>query len=83
MASAQKGLFENIKPWLDEEQCRTCECLQLALIQIEMDDEENMSVVVAPHKIFHEQMHPCLGCEPCPPAQALVDYVQSLRNMSS
>ena len=56
MASAQKELFESIKPWLDEEHCRTCECLQSVLIQIGLDDEENMSVLVAPHKTSHEQM---------------------------
>lgn len=73
-----RDLFEKLRPWLDDDRCRTCDCLQGALTQIELDDETDTKELVSPHKVTREQMHPCLGCNPCPPAEAWAEYIRSL-----
>ncbi|MHC4503573.1 MAG: hypothetical protein ACYTFI_09730 [Planctomycetota bacterium] len=73
-------LFDKLRRSLDEERCRTCDCLQGALAQMELDGGEGMAARVEPHKVGRDRMHHCLGCDPCPPAEALSDYIRELRS---
>jgi hypothetical protein len=79
-AGPQKTLLERLGPWLKEERCKTCDCLQGALVQIELDSGEEMKGLVKPYRVPRERMHHCLGCEPCPPAEALSDHIRASRS---
>ncbi len=79
-AEAQKTLWEKLGPWLKEARCRSCDCLQGALVQMELDGGERVGALVAEHKVPSEQMHSCLGCDPCPPGEAWTDYVRIQRS---
>ncbi len=69
-------LFEKLRPWLEDERCLTCDCLQGALVQAELDGGEETAALVEPLKVPRERMHHCLGCDPCPPAGALSEYLR-------
>lgn len=75
-AGARRTLFEKLRPWLEDERCLTCDCLQGALVQAELDGGEETAALVEPLKVPRERMHHCLGCEPCPPAEALSEYLR-------
>lgn len=61
---------------LPRDECRTCDCFQGFLTQLEIDAEEDVSVILCPHKEVKEKMHGCLGCDPCPPGAAFADYLK-------
>lgn len=58
---------------LDE--CRTCDCFQGFLVQLEIDSKTDVSGLVSPHKVPRGNMHSCLGCDPCPPGGAFAQYL--------
>jgi hypothetical protein len=72
----QNVLLERLRPWLSEERCRTCDCFQGALVQLELDGGESAKRLVEAHRVPSEQMHACLGCDPCLPAEAWVKYIR-------
>ena len=76
-------LFDKLRLSLDEERCTTCDCLQGALTQMELDGEDGVARLIGPHKVGRDRMHHCLGCDPCPPAEALSDYIRALRSDES
>ncbi len=78
--SAQTELFEKLRAWPNEERCRTCDCLQGALTQLEIDGDGQLKALAAKHRIPSEQMHACLGCDPCPPAEFWAEYVRESRS---
>ena len=64
----ERVLLEALKPWLANGRCRTCDCLQAALAHLELDGDEELRAFIAPHRVPPDQMHGCVGCDPCPPA---------------
>jgi len=58
------------------EQCRTCDCFLGFLTQLALDADSDVSDILAEFKIERDAMHGCLGCEPCPPAEAYARYLQ-------
>lgn len=67
--------LERLKEFILIEKCRACECLQGALVQLKKDrpewEEEIGSLLVPAY-----EMHKCLGCDPCPPAEVWVGYLK-------
>ena len=68
-----KDLVENLKRSMIRDECKDCECLQGVLVQIEIAADEDVSEITGPLKVSAEQMHSCLGCDPCPPAEIFGD----------
>ena len=68
-----KDLVENLGSAMCRDECRNCECLQGVLVQIEIVAGEDVSEITGPLKVSAEQMHSCLGCNPCPPAEIFGD----------
>jgi hypothetical protein len=46
----QKALFEKLRQYLDIERCKACECLQAALIQIELDADSETAALAKAHR---------------------------------
>jgi len=61
---------------LVRDECMTCECMQGFLTQLETDTGEDITNLVAPFKAQPDEMNPCLGCDPCPPAELYADYLR-------
>ena len=74
-ASLLRGATESLR----HEECRTCECFQAFVTQLEIDAAEDLAAITVRWKIDREAMHPCLGCEPCPPADAYARYLNTVR----
>lgn len=75
---ADRKLFNALKPWLARKRCRTCDCTQAALAQLELDGSQTVGRLAARYRLPASKVHPCLGCEPCPPAEAWAAFIQSL-----
>ena len=73
-----------LQPFVHEEKCSACECLQGALVELRLTLDElpeaperarllsgigNAMQVGAPHA--------CLGCEPCNPGNILADFYRT------
>ena len=66
-------LVENLRASMCRDECRDCECLQGVLVQIEIETAGDVSSITGPLKVPPAQMHSCLGCDPCPPAEIFGD----------
>ena len=58
------------------DECRTCDCFQGYLTQLEIDATEDVSDIVGPFKVTNEEMHACLGCDPCPPGTTFSEHLK-------
>lgn len=68
-----KDLLEKLESSMIRDECSSCECLQGVLAQIEIDAAEDITDLTDTLKVSPAQMHSCLGCEPCPPAEIFGD----------
>lgn len=57
---------------LPRAECRACECFQGFLVQLEIETAEDIRDLTGPLKVNPFEMHHCLGCDPCPPAEAFI-----------
>ena len=58
------------------DECRTCDCFLGFISQLELDSQEDVSDMTNPLKVPKEQMHGCLGCNPCLPAEVYSKYIR-------
>lgn len=70
-----KRYLEVLSKYRDVEKCMGCECLQGALIQLKRDRPEWGKEIDSLLLPTHE-MHKCLGCDPCPPADIWATYLK-------
>ena len=68
-----KALVEKLRSSICRDECYDCECLQGVLVQIEIVLDEDVSDITGALKVPTAQMHSCLGCDPCPPAEIFGD----------
>jgi hypothetical protein len=64
---------------LPRQECKTCDCFQGFLTQLELDSRDDVSNLTAPWKVKRDEMHGCLGCDPCPPAAAFAEYLKEIQ----
>jgi hypothetical protein len=69
------GRIERLRGLTVKEECRTCDCLQGYLTQLDLDCPEAADLIT-PLKVPRAKLHGCLGCDPCPPAAAFSDYLR-------
>jgi len=62
------------------EDCYTCECFLGYVTQLELDTDEPLQPLLSAYKPDKRLIHSCLGCDPCPPADAYANYLQA-RNL--
>ena len=61
---------------IPRQECRSCDCLQGFLTQLELDATEDITDLTAHLKVPKASMHGCLGCDPCPSAEAFSSYIR-------
>jgi hypothetical protein len=69
------ALLSKLSRQLPLEECNSCECLQGFLTQLEMDLGEAAPPELARLIVPREELHGCLGCDPCPPGDAYAAYL--------
>lgn len=72
-----KAVLERLEQAADREACWSCERLQKFVKQLELDAAEEARYLLEVYEVRPERLHGGLGCEPCPPADVLVQYVRS------
>lgn len=60
--------------------CLTCECFLGYLAQLRIDSDAQCKEAFAPYKIKREDIHSCLGCDPCPPGDLYAGYMKQKQN---
>ncbi len=72
---AERDLLDVLKRIAENERCRECECLQGAAVQLMVDTSDAaVHAEARALRVERSRLHPCDGCEPCPPADSLVVY---------
>jgi hypothetical protein len=71
-----RRLLEDLERHVPRDECRSCDCLQGFLKQLELNAAEDVRDLLAPHVVPRDTMHGCLGCDPCPPGAAYADYLR-------
>lgn len=77
---AVKRFVERLCDQLPHEECRSCDCLQGFLTQLEIDATDDAADLTGPLKVNSSEMHGCLGCNPCPPAELFSEYLRKQKN---
>lgn len=71
-----RRLLKLLREDLPRQECTTCDCLLGFVTQLQIDAVEDVSHLVAAWQVPREEMHHCLGCDPCPPAEVYSDYLR-------
>jgi hypothetical protein len=72
-----KKLLEEAIASFPHDECYTCECFLGYLAQLELDADENLRSFFSTYKPERSLIHSCLGCDPCPPADAFANYLRA------
>lgn len=64
------------------QECSTCECFVGYLTQLQIDSGEGSKDLLAEYKPEREEVHSCLGCNPCSPGDHFARYLQEKRNLA-
>lgn len=68
-------LLNELEASIARPECRTCECFQGFLAQLEGDCEPAALPKIQSMEVPDDQLHSCLGCDPCPPADVYTRYL--------
>lgn len=72
-----KRIVEALRASVPRAECWSCDCLHGFLVQLELDAPQDISHLTCALKVPHSEMHACLGCNPCPPAEMFVEYLKN------
>lgn len=75
-----EAFLAQLRKEMPRPECWSCECVQGFLAQLEFDAAEETKPLLAEYRTTAQQTHGCLGCEPCPPADAYAEYLLQRRS---
>jgi hypothetical protein len=58
------------------EDCATCECYLGYVVQLEIDADDEGQEYLKAYRPDREQIHACLGCDPCPAGILYANYLR-------
>lgn len=76
-AQEAQTLLRQVVEALPHANCLTCECFAGYLMRLRLDTEPADREVFSEFRVERAAMHPCLGCEPCPPGDLYAARVRS------
>ena len=56
--------------------CLTCECFLGFVIRLQVDSDKCDHDLTSEYKVEKQQLHRCLGCDPCPPGDMYAEYTR-------
>lgn len=71
-----RELMEEAEASFPHEACRTCECFLGYTAKLRVDGGKEARAELAAYKVDRNEMHGCLGCDPCPPGDLYAAYVK-------
>lgn len=78
--SEVRELIKKAEEAFRHQECDTCVCYLGYITQLEIDADDERKDYLKGYKGDREQIHSCLGCDPCHPG---ILYSNYLRNKSS
>ncbi|MFQ6076444.1 MAG: hypothetical protein ACE5Z5_09980 [Candidatus Bathyarchaeia archaeon] len=83
MGRVERRIGEAVE-YAQNRKCRDCECLQGFILRLRLDAKsedvkKKLEELLSPR----ESVHSCLGCTPCPPAEAFSEYMRERKRRSS
>lgn len=75
------SIIENAIESFPHEECISCECFLGYITQLEMDSDETARGFILQFKIERNEIHSCLGCDPCPPGDQYAEYLRDAQSM--
>lgn len=70
-----EAFLARLRKEIPRPECRSCECTQGFLAQLELDAAADAKPLLAELRTSVRETHHCLGCEPCPPADIFAEYL--------
>lgn len=71
-----KELIKKAEDSFRHEECRNCECYLGYITQLRIDSDPEAKEFLAGYIPPKEQIHSCLGCDPCPPGILYSNYLK-------
>ena len=56
-----------VKSAFPHDLCLTCECFLGYVAKLRLEADDDGKELLAAYKVARAEIHPCLGCDPCPP----------------
>ncbi len=75
--SEVQRLIDDVIRKMPCDDCRTCDCFIGFITRLELDSQDDVRDITNPLKVLNAQIHGCIGCNPCPPAEAFTNYIQN------
>ena len=72
-----KELITKAEPSFRHEDCRTCECYLGYIAQLMIDSDPEAKDLLSGYMPPKDEMHGCLGCDPCSPGILHNFYLRS------
>ena len=72
----QSTLDETVQSF-PHQACQTCECFLGLVAQFHSQADAKGKEILIAYKVQRNEIHACLGCDPCPPGDRYADYVSS------
>ena len=77
--SKVKILLDDAIETFPHDECKTCECFLGYVTQLTMESDESSRQLLDKFKPNREDIHSCLGCDPCPPGDHYAQYLRDNR----
>lgn len=74
--SQVKALINDVVDAFPHEACSTCECFLGYVTQLKMAADPSGQDYLESFRPSRVKIHSCLGCDPCPPADHLAEYLR-------
>ena len=71
-----KTLINNAEFSFRHEQCITCECFLGYVTQLKIDSGDEAQQFLKEYQPNRDQIHSCLGCDPCAPGTLHANYLR-------
>ena len=70
-----KNILENLKKSIPRSECLACVCFQEFITDLELNADNDVTILIDPFIVPLSQIHGDLGCDPCPPAKVFYEYI--------
>jgi hypothetical protein len=74
--SEVKEFIEKAESSFRHEECATCECYLGYVTQLKIDSTTEAQQFLKEYEPDRDQIHSCLGCDPCSPGTLYANYLR-------
>jgi hypothetical protein len=71
-----KDLINKAEESFRHDECAACECYLSYVAQLEMDSDSEGQGYLKDYQPARDQIHACLGCDPCAPGILYTNYLR-------